>query len=88
MRILRRFWITLEKLPRPSALNLGCGVTAYDLDDALALVTERIFRGQEIPRLVDCVEDVDVSKLDPKHVAPNIGVVTRRGIWFPQGYDN
>ena len=28
-------------------------------------------------------EDVDLTTLDPNHVLPNIGNVTRRGVWFP-----
>jgi hypothetical protein len=33
------------------------------------------------------MEDVDLSSLEQKHVLPNLGDVTARGIWFPQGYD-
>jgi hypothetical protein len=38
-----------------------------------------------MPKIIEIQEDVDVSKLDPKHVVPNIGSVTIRGIWFPMG---
>jgi hypothetical protein len=87
MRVLRRYWFTLENLGRPSPLNVGCGVTAYDYDDAISLIGQRVFAGRELPRIVECSEDIDVSTLDQKHVLPNIGLVTIRGIWFPRGYD-
>ena len=87
MKSLRRYWFNFEKLSKPSPLNLGCGVTAYDYDDAINLLCQRVFAGKELPRIVEYSEDVDVSNLDQKHVLPNIGLVTSRGIWFPQGYE-
>jgi hypothetical protein len=87
MKTLKRYWFSFENLGKPSALNLGCGVTAYGYDDAINLLRERVFAGKELPRIVGCNEDLDVSTLDQKHVLPNIGLVTVRGIWFPQGYD-
>jgi hypothetical protein len=39
-----------------------------------------------MPAVVQVVENVDVSTLDQKHVLPNIGDVTVRGVWFPLGY--
>jgi hypothetical protein len=66
-------------------LGLGCGVTARGYEDALRVMSERIFNGP-IPAIDTCVEDVDISTLDPKHVLPNIGNIFPRGIWWPQGY--
>ena len=88
MKTLRRYWFTFEKLGKPSALNLGCGVTAYDYDDAISLLGQRVFVGRQLPEIVGYSEDVDVSGLDPKHVLPNIGVVTVRGIWFPKDIES
>jgi len=68
------------------ALNMGCGVTAYDYDDAINLLRESVFGGNE-PTVIDFKEDVDVSKLDQNHVAPNMGSVVVRGVWFPLGYE-
>ena len=67
-------------------LNLGCGVTAYDYDDAIALLQERVFTEEAMPNITDFTEDVNVSTLDANHILPNIGLVIDRGIWFPQGY--
>lgn len=85
MKFLTRYWITFERLANPTPLNLGCGVTAFSREDALEIVRERAFAGRTMPKIVDVLEDIDVSTLDPKHIAPNIGSVTSRGIWFPIG---
>ena len=87
MKTLNRYWFNFETLDRPSALNLGCGVTAYDYDDAISLLGHRVFAGKELPKIIGYHTDVDVSTLDQKHVLPNIGLITVRGIWFPQGYE-
>lgn len=70
----------------PTALNLGCGVTAYDYNDALALLREKVFKGGVVPRILEFKEDVDISLLEQKHVRPNMENPTIRGIWFPMGY--
>ena len=84
MKMLKRYWFNFETLGQPSALNLGCGVTAYDYGDAISLLRQRVFTGKDLPRIIGCCADIDVSTLDQKHVLPNIGLVTVRGIWFPQ----
>lgn len=86
MKGLRRFWFRFAGLSRPSALTLGCGVTAHDQEDALKVLRERVFAQGSFPAILECLEDVDVSTLDERHVLPNLGDVTARGIWFPQGY--
>jgi hypothetical protein len=86
MNQLRRYWITFENLDRLTALNLGCGITAYNTEDALTLLRGTVFGDKEIPNILDVAEDIDVSTLDENHVLPNIGLVTVRGVWFPQGY--
>jgi hypothetical protein len=67
-------------------VGYGCGVSAYDYDDALALVGKHVFPGVTPPDPVEVVEDVDVSQLDPGHVLPNMEAPVIRGVWFPQGY--
>ena len=87
MQTLRKYWFEFEKLPKPTAINLGCGVTAYDGEDAIRLLQEFVFGPNGPPPIVKRVEDVELSTLDPNHVLPNLGDVNRRGIWFPQGYN-
>ena len=86
MKTVRKFWFRFEKLQRPTALNLGCGVSAFDYEDALNLLKERIFGPNGPPPIVQCIEDVQISDLEKSHVLPNIGSMDIRGIWFPQGY--
>jgi hypothetical protein len=77
---LHRYWIKLAA-PEPIGFKLGCGVTAFTEDDAKKLVFSQF---SDAPPVIASMEsDVDVSTLDPKHVIPNIGDCTRRGIWFP-----
>ena len=84
---LRRFWVRFEQLPRPTAINLGCGVTALSLNDALSIIQERVFGDDPCPSIVECIEDVSLEQIEQKHARPNIGNVLRRGVWFPQGFD-
>ena len=62
-------------------MNLGVGVTARSEDDARALV-ETAFPEARIASLASVD---DVSALDQGHVAPNMGNIFARGIWFPAG---
>jgi len=82
--MLRRYWFTFDPHAGFWRVKLGCGVTATSYDDALALVKERLSI-ENADAVAGCVEDVDVSTLDERHILPNIGDVTRRGIWFPAG---
>ena len=70
----------------PRAINLGCGVTAYGYDDALALLREKVFTDGVLPRILEFNEDdIDISLLDHEHVRPNMENPISRGIWFPMG---
>jgi hypothetical protein len=84
---LHRYWIRFE-IPgeRPCILRLGCGVTAFDITAALAIVREKLFDNQDLPPITSVTEDVDVSTLDVGHVLPNMGSPANYGIWFPLGY--
>lgn len=86
MTQLKRYWFQFESPGSPGALNLGCGVTAYDYDDAISVLRTSIFRNREMPTITDYKENVDISTLDPKHILPNIGSVLVRGVWWPQGH--
>lgn len=85
-QFLSRFWFRFKKADTSDPLNLGCGVTAYNYEDALSLLKANVFRDKGFPEILECLENVNLDTLDQKHVLPNIGIVTVRGIWFPQGY--
>jgi hypothetical protein len=86
MQPLKRYWFKFE-ISKGGALGVGCGVSAYDYDDAIKLMCERIFGMSGLPPIEQCIENVVISTLEASHVHPNMGSVNVRGIWFPQGYD-
>lgn len=87
MTRLRRFWFQFSRsIELPSGVRIGCGVSAFDRTDAMALLQDRVFTGLRAPEPVSVFEDVDVSSLDPGHVLPNMGNPAVRGVWFPLGY--
>jgi hypothetical protein len=82
---MHRYWLKFVE-PAPKVVALGCGVTAYDYDDALDLVRRAIFGGGDMPEVADVVVDVDVSMLDKGHVLPSMEPPNWRGVWFPMGF--
>lgn len=86
MAMLHRYWVRfrvdIRSAHAPGTL-LGIGVTAYNRDDALEIIAERVYKSDVLPEIATLVEDVDMSTLDEKHVLPNIGNVFVRGVWYP-----
>jgi hypothetical protein len=83
---LHRFWFRFKagndsNTPRP-----GCGVTASNYDDALAILNETVFAGKRLPEIEHVIENVDISTLDQKHVIPNMEAPGWRGVWYPRGF--
>jgi hypothetical protein len=87
---LHRYWFefdhSLSDSPPPGTL-LGCGVTARDRDDAIALIKASVFHNRPFPPIKREVQDIDISSLDAGHVRPSMGNIFARGVWFPLGYD-
>jgi hypothetical protein len=83
---MRRFWFRFSEIKPYNPLRLGCGVTAYDYNDALEILARTVFAGQEMPNIESVSQDVDVTTLDQKHVVPNMEPPVWRGVWFPKGY--
>ena len=81
--MLHRYWFKFALGDAPSPLRLGCGITAYDETDARKMLHEQVFPACGQMEIVEAIEDVDVSLLDPGHVRPNMGSPDVRGIWFP-----
>jgi len=86
MSTLKRFWFTFAPMAHPTAINLGCGVTAINQQDALAILKQTVFRGRNMPQIREVIENIDISALDQRHVIPNMGPPHVRGVWFPLGY--
>jgi hypothetical protein len=83
---LHRFWFKFSSAEPYDPVGLGCGVTAHDYSDALSILQETVFAGQELPCIESVVKDVELSALDQKHVVPNMEPAIWRGVWFPKGY--
>ena len=82
---LRRYWLEFNTAPHP-AMEMGVGVTAWNLDDARTLVTSATASEVAQVDLSRVVEDVDLRELDQSHIAPNVvAAPSVRGIWYPQG---
>jgi hypothetical protein len=74
------FWITTGNRWGP----LGFGVTAWSVDDAIRLIKAEGFDIPESPDQLQVHENVNYSDLDPNNVAPNIGPMVMRGLWYPR----
>jgi len=80
---LIRYWLEVE-LPKGMFHTRHFGVTAYSLDDALALLQAcAAYPLRSAPVLVQARPNVDVSTLDPGHVLPNMLPPHWRGVWYP-----
>jgi hypothetical protein len=87
---LHRYWIEFSisfEAAHPPGILAGCGVTAYNIDDALMIIKRKVFGNEDLPPIRQIAEDVDISTLDPGHVLPNMAVPTWRGVWFPRGFE-
>jgi hypothetical protein len=88
---LHKYWFKFSLSmndPHPIGTLMGCGVTASSRDEALELLRALVFRSHPMPSIEKCIEDVKISDLDTKHVLPNMGDCSQRGIWFPMGYES
>lgn len=80
----RRYWLQVLNAPAYSFLRMGCGVTAIDQNDALALARRALASILPDPVFGTLSEDIDVRTLDPHHILPNMGDCSTRGVWFPR----
>lgn len=84
---LKRYWFRFDiRYELPVGSKIGVGVTAYNLDDALSIVANKMFNEKELPPIEEQIENVDLRTLDSNHILPNMGIPNVRGIWFPLGY--
>ncbi len=88
---LHRFWFRfaispgdLDRYASYAGLGLGCGVTAFDPEDARRVLQCLLFGLDPIPEVEELLEDVAVADLDQGRIVPNMGAAHERGIWFPR----
>ena len=87
---LTRYWIEFERTENGEYLfeiPMGFGVTAYNSQDAVKILKEKVFIDCNVPPIKNITENVNVSKLDNNHILPNMAPPNWRGIWFPLGYE-
>lgn len=87
MTSLKRLWFEFERKNFPTALNLGFGITAFDYKDAVKILRTQVFIKSELPTILRCEENIDISTLDERHIRPNMRPPNLRGVWFPLGYE-
>ena len=76
MNILHRFWFTFVDAPNYSPLTKGCGITAFDYDDAISILRHRVYPKVGTLLVGSVKEDIDIQVLDRNHVIPNMGQQT------------
>ena len=78
---LKRYWFAPDPTQNATSQIAACfGITAWTNEDAKAILHGD--RGLSPDEYI-IEEEIEISNLDAKHVLPNIGDVTVRGIWFP-----
>ena len=82
--MLTSFWFIFERASEQSVLDMGAGVTAYDLADAKKLLEAQVFPLFGERPVESIITDVDIRTLEDKHVRPNMGNPAVRGVWYPQ----
>lgn len=82
---MRVFWFEFDEVPAGLGLSYGCGITARDEADAHAMLRKHVLHNAHF-KVRRVIVDVAYNDLDASHVRPNMGIMLRRGIWFPLGY--
>ena len=82
---MKRYWFQFDLknyLDPPMAIGLGCGVTAFSKEEAISILQEKVFIDREIPPIVKCIENVDISTLYGNHVLPNMALPFKKVCGF------
>ena len=77
-KLLTTYWIEFG-----AGLTSQYGVTAYSFDDAISILKQKVFRDDEMPTIKNFIEKIKFKDLDQNHVVLNMGIITERGIWYP-----
>jgi len=88
---MTRYWFEFDFKDYPDNIPpgayYGCGITAYNCDQAMLLLKNKVFKNKDLPKIFKLLENVDVSTLDQGVVIPNMRPPSYIGIWFPLGYE-
>lgn len=77
-KALKSYWI----VPPSEHGPLGFGVTAFDLDDALQIISRFGYQLSQDAGALKVIENVRPTNLD-RHVVMNMGPIIVRGMWYP-----
>ena len=69
---------------RPEGGVTWYGVSAYSLEDAVALLRAYGYVIDPADAAVEIREGAALSDFERRHIAPNMGPTQLRGVWFPQ----
>ena len=84
---LTRYWFVTYPENRFGTGNFG--VTAYSKEEAKKIIFDTMIDlglQESLRNLNDqteVIENIDIRLLDQGHVIPNMGVVTFKGMWYP-----
>jgi hypothetical protein len=86
---MKRYWFEFEieknkVFEYPVGINLGCGITAINYEDAIDILKTSFFSEIEMPKIIKVIENVNINELDQTHVIPNMNPPIYRGVWFPR----
>ncbi len=59
------------------------GVTAFSLNDAFRIIEDAGYALPEDKSTLHVKDGITISDLDQSHIAPNIGPLIVRGLWYP-----
>lgn len=81
--MLHRYWFRFSPSDCESILDMGCGITAYNQEDATGILHKEVFSVYGVREIIEVILDVDIRTLEGNHVRNNMGVPVWRGVWFP-----
>ena len=80
---MKVYWLVLRD---DRCAGLGFGITARDWEDAVSLLkaAKVSLGGPADEVMIESWKEVrNVSELEQDHVVPNMGMMLRRGVWYP-----
>jgi hypothetical protein len=80
---MRPYWIAFKNPPL-GFFRVGVGITAASEAEAVEILTSAFSE----PPAIDIVRPIQsFDEVEQNHVAPNMGNILKRGIWFPKGHE-
>jgi hypothetical protein len=84
--VLKNYWIEFEnpKENDPSQIIvIACGLNAFNTEDALLILTEKMFADHPMPYITKIIENPDMETIIRDIPFTGLQLPRERGIWFP-----